>query len=197
MSTPTYPLDFSAIRAAFAQAIEQATGLVAIVEQPEDQDNPRPPLPYMSYLITSPAAKSGDDSKDYDASTGLVNSGGQRKMTAEFNCYGLTNANASPPVYGHEQAYSLMGLWQTALDSVPVQEMLRAAGIAVWVIGNVADLSQLLNTGTEGRANLEVTFGVAMNLEQDFGCIETVTVDGQITTDQGNLVDTDTVVTKP
>jgi hypothetical protein len=179
-ATPVFPVDYDKLRRAMVVEVQKITGLTCIMEQPETQDTPRPANPYFSMLITGPAGKSGDDSKDNvlddqgNPTTGW-NSGGVRKMTVGFNAYGRT----------HEEAYSYMGLLQTSLDLQNVQEDLRRAGIAVWVIGAVADLSQLLNTGYEGRAHMEVQFGIAMNLSSDLGAIETAVVEGAVDTGSG------------
>lgn len=101
-------------------------------------------------------------------------------MTVSFNCMGET----------HEEAYNLMALWQAQLDTPNVQEDLRRAGIAVWLIGNVADLSQLLETGYEGRSQMECTFGVAANITQVLGEMDSVEVKGKIT-DGVTVISTD------
>lgn len=169
-------IDFNAIRTALVRQVQSVTGLTTILSEPETQDERRPgvsgppSLPYFSLKILQPGAKSGDDDKRYVSNT-TWNSGGVRKMTVEFDCYGNS----------HEEAYNWMATWQTALDLEDVQMNLRMAGIAVWVIGDVADLSALLNTGYEGRAHLECTFGIAMNLQSDLGSIETVPIEGTVT----------------
>lgn len=178
MPTPIFPIDFNKIRIAFARELQKVCMLPAnqvILSEGEIPDVPRPCKPYFSFKLITPAAKNGDDSKDnvLDAqgnSTTKWNSGGVRKMTVAFDCYGLS----------HEEAYNYMGLWQTALDLEDIQEDLRRAGIAVWTIGTVADLSQLLNTGYEGRAHMECTFGIAMNLVSDLGEEASVTVQGTV-----------------
>lgn len=175
---PIFPVSFDKIRIAFIREIQKVCLLDndhVITAEPESQDWIRPSLPYFSMKITNPSAKNGDDSKDsvldnMGNPTSVVNSGGVRKMTVAFDCYGNS----------HEEAYDYMSLWQTALDLANIQEDLRRAGVAVWVIGNVADLSQLLNTGYEGRAHLECTFGIAMNLRSDLGEIDTVPIDGSL-----------------
>lgn len=180
--TPTFPTDFNNYRIAFAREIQLITGLTALYEEPETQGVDRPAKPYMSFKFTTPAAKNGDDTKssvldDEGNPTTFVNSGGVRKMTVSFNVYGNT----------HEESYNFMGLWQTRLDMDDVQEHLRAAGIAVGIIGNVADLSQLLNTGFEGRSHMECTFNIAMNYASDLGEMAIVPVNGDI--DLGNSTD--------
>ena len=78
-----------------------------------------------------------------------------------------------------------MGALQGFLDQVPTQAVLRKAGIAVWLLGAVADVSALLNTGYEGRAQMDVQFGIASNMigtsAEDLGAIEKVTTTGEIT----------------
>jgi hypothetical protein len=170
MTNPTFPVDYNAIRKAIANEIMASCQLDSnnvILEEPEVQNVPRPKRPYMSFKITSPGVKSGDDSFDHDSGS-KWNVGGQRKMNISFNCYGKS----------HEEAYNYMSLWQAMLGTEPVMGRLRRAGIAVWIIGELADLSLLLNTGYEGRSHLDVSFGIASNILSDFGLIESVEVDG-------------------
>lgn len=186
-----FPIDFNLIRKTIANEITKVTGLIAIVAEPEQQDSRRPAKPYFDFKLTTPAAKSGDDTKStvldqFGEPTTFVNSGGVRKMTVEFNCFGTS----------HEEAYNYMGLWQTALDLANIQEDLRRAGIAVWIIGNLVDLSQLLNTAYEGRSHMECTFGIAMNLVSDLGQMDTVPIAGQVDSGKAiNNIDTTVVET--
>lgn len=200
--TPTAPqparlpgIDFNTVRAAFAREIQRVSGLDqnrVVYKEAEAPNSPRPKPPYIAFKITTPSAKSGDDSKQnvldsQGNGTTIWNSGGVRQMTVEFDCYGRS----------HEEAYNYMSLWQTALDLEDVQAILRQVGVAVWVIGTVADLSALLNTAYEGRAHMDCTFGIAMNLQSDLGAIEIVPVAGKVTTDQGVIEDIDVTVTLP
>lgn len=98
-------------------------------------------------------------------------------MSISFHCY------AAQP----EDAYNLMATWQAELDEPTTQEVLRRALIAVWTIGGVADLSQLLNTGYEARSQMDVQFGVASNLEKDLGSIEHIEIAGDVDTNQGHV----------
>jgi hypothetical protein len=181
-------IDYNLIRQTLAQQIQAVTGLTAVLEEAESAYDQRPKLPYFSFKITQPGLKSGDDSKQYVQGTASTfNSGGCRKMMVDFNCYAIS----------HELAFNYMATWQTALDLEDIQQNLRAVGIAVWVIGNVADLSKLLNTGYEGRSHLECSFGVAMNLHSDLGYISTVPVAGEVTTDQNEQVPISTTVIEP
>lgn len=183
--TPVFSIDFVAIRKAFTDLMQESLLLDqdhVVFEEDEYVGGVqnRPSLPYASLKITTPAAKYGDDSKDNvkDAKGNLTtkwNSGGPRKMTVSFHFYGRS----------HEEAYNYGSLWQSVLDTWPAQDDLRQSGVAVWDIGNVADLSQLLNTGYEGRAHLESTFGIAANIQTDSGEVQTVNTQGTVLTDSG------------
>lgn len=172
-------VDFNVIRKMIANEIQKVTNLVAILEEPESTQAPRPRLPYFSFKLTTPAAKTGDDSSQlvansYSGGKAQYSSGGVRRMSLSFHCYAEE----------HESAYNFMALWQSALELKGVQEDLRKVGIAVWIIGNVADLSQLLNTGYEARAQMDVQCGLAINLVETLGTVGTVNIDGTI--DKGN-----------
>jgi hypothetical protein len=178
----TLPLDFNTVRKTLVDEVQRVTGLTCILDEPEGPEvSPRPCKPYMSFKITSPAVKSGDDSNQNvpDESghpTNIWNRGGQRKMVIDFNSYGTS----------HEEAYNYMGLWQIALEQETTQEVLRRAGIAVWLNGSIRDLSQLLSTAYEGRANMSVEFGITFNLTEELTDIHEVNVTGETVTDQGN-----------
>lgn len=171
------PINFDLVRTAVIHEMQAVTELVCITEEPETQDAPRPDVPYMSMKVIVPGKKFGDDTQVQNGNDDkLVDIGGQRRMTVSFHSYGRS----------HEEAAGFMALWQTSLDLAEVQESLRRAGIAVWTIGDVADNSQLLNTGYEGRAQMDCTFGIASNLAgvPGTGVIEKVTGTGTVTTDQ-------------
>lgn len=181
----TYKLtpDFNQIRATIAREIVKVTGLSSnqvVLEEPEQINAPRPQKPYFGFKITTPGARYGDDSKtnvldNMGNPTEVWNSGGPRKMTIDFHCFGKS----------HEEAYNLMCLWQSALDLEDIQSDLRSAGIAVWIIGTVADLSALLNTGYEGRAHMDCQFGLAFNIQSNLGEIDSGAVEGTVNFDGG------------
>ena len=178
----TFPIDFDLIRKTVANAVKTATTLTCVLEEPKEQNFPRPVLPYFSFKLTTPAAKEGDDSLEYVSGT-TYNRGGQRQMTISFNCYSVTA----------EESYKYMALWQSSLETDTVQEILRAKGIAIWLVGGVADLSKLLNTGYEGRAQMDVTFGIASNIVEDLGRISQVEIEGTVEADGDEITQTFTV----
>lgn len=170
------PIDYNLIRKTFSNEIQRVTSTITVLEEATIQGAPRPQLPYFSFKLTTPGAKSGDDSQYYVANT-TFGRGGIRKMTISFHCYAQEQ----------ETAYNLMALWQGSLELFQTQANLKAAGVAVWLIGNVADLSQLLNTGYEGRSQMDVQFGVASNLTENLGEIDTAEITGTVDTLQGTV----------
>ena len=184
---PTLPLNFFSLRKTLIDEVQRVTGLTCIVDQPETQGVNRPIKPYMSLRTIGPAVKKGDDAHWQNPGTRGWNVGGQRKMTVQFNCFGNE----------HEEAYNYMSVVQSALETETTQANLRAGGIAVWLNGNVNDLSLLLNTGFEGRSQMDVAFGVAANVNEDLSYIESVTVTGEVTSDQGEETTLTDTVTQP
>lgn len=169
-----FPVDYAALRIALVREVKKATGVECIVEETTVQGAKRPEKPYMSFKITSPGIKWGDDSP-HGEEDGAVTMGGQRSMNVSFHSYGNDR----------DQAYGLMSLWQASLDLSTVQERLRRSGIAVWLIQTLAEASELLNTGWEGRAQLDVQFGIASNLTEEPGEIDEVSgIEGSVDTDQ-------------
>lgn len=167
------PVDYVALRKALVKEVKRATGVECIVEEVTVQGAQRPEKPYMSFKILSPGIKWGDDSP-HGSDGPVVNVGGQRSMAVSFHSYGNDR----------DEAYGLMSLWQACLDQRTTQEKLRKAGIAVWTIQTLADASELLNTGWEGRAQMDAQFGIASNLSEDQGEIDSVGLEGSIDTDK-------------
>lgn len=181
MSGLTPPVQFSDFRKAIVAIVEQVTGLKCIRLQPSTPDAPRPPLPYFGYKITTPGKARGEPSfQSFSASN--FNYGQQMEMIVSFQCYAKDQ----------DDAYSYMVLWQNALNLANVLEDLRRKGLAVWDFSDVADLSELLNTGYEGRAHLDVNFGYASNLGADLGEIAEAQIQGQ-----GEVSEIDMDIIKP
>lgn len=188
MPPPSPPIDYDAIRATLVQAVMAACGLDqqhVIMAEPEEPGAPRPPRPYFTLKVTTPGARFGDDSPDNLAGTTLWNYGGQRAMTVSFNTYGTS----------HEEAHGYMALWQASLDTPPTYQALGLGGIAVWKPGAVADLSMLLNTAFEGRAQMDVVFGIASNLVVDLGSIGSANISGQADTGGGTQAPLNVTIT--
>jgi hypothetical protein len=170
---PTFPIDYDAMRRAIVRAIQAATGLEqngVIMEQPESPGIPRPPRPFISFGFLVPAARTGGDSIDGNVG-GLWNLGGQRTITLSINSYGRS----------HEEAYGYLSLLAARLDGDPaVYGILQAAGMAVFLPGQIQDLSAIVGVDYEGRAQMDCTLGVASNILIDQGSITSAPVAGAV-----------------
>lgn len=172
--------DFNQIRVAICTVLYESIGMKqnqVMYEEPEVPNSPRPELPYIGFKITVPGARYGDDAKqtvldDMGQPTTKVRSFGPRRMTIVFDAYGRS----------HEEAYGLMSLLASALDEETTIDYLNYLGISVSIIGTVADLSALLNTGYEGRAHLDCQFLITAGVTSDLGEIEKIPVQGQVDT---------------
>lgn len=175
---PFFPIEFNAIRKALVNLIQGITGIPCIVEERKGQTTvktPRPPLPYCSFKVTTPAGKIGTDAFQNilgteEAPSDVWNYGGVRKMVVSFKAY------AQIP----EEAYNYMALLEAAFDTDPVQSTLSASSIAFWESMGVVDISALLTAGYEGRASLDVAFGIPSSLNVSMGSIDSVAVSGEI-----------------
>lgn len=176
-------IDFANIRRGLVKAVETVTGRTCIASQPDEPNTPRPPLPYLTYNVTTAAGKEGDDHDEYvgDGTTTIHNRGGQRRLVVSFNCFAEST----------DEALTLMTTLQGSFELKGIQAVLRNYGIAVWTIGSVADFTALLQTGYEARTQMDVNFGVASNLTEDLGTVETVQVEPTVTDSGDQPVPTD------
>lgn len=163
------PIDFKAIRICLVRALEKAVGLTVIMEEPKVPNAPRPALPYLSLKLTTSSKRLGYDEERRPSDT-ETNTCGPRKMVASIQCYSAKDDDPG----------NYLALLQSKLQQSQMHDALDLGGIAVWTIGDVADLSQLLNTGYEARAQMDVSFGIAANLIEKVGYIETVIVSGEV-----------------
>lgn len=165
---PRFAIDYDALRVALVAAVRAATGLEqnhVIVAEPEQPGAPRPAAPFATLKIISGARAFGDDGAEQLSDT-LWRFRGPRAMVVSFQFFGRS----------HEEALAYAAHWQAALGLPTIQARLAQGGLAVWNQGAVADISALMQTGYEGRASIDVTFGIASTLEVDLGTIETAPV---------------------
>ena len=177
MPTPLFPIDYNAVRVALVRAVELVTQLDqnhVVTSEPEEADAPRPSNPYATIKILSPGIRYGWDWLE-DLGNGSYNLSGPRGILVSFNLYGRS----------HEEAYNYAALLSSAFRSEDVAGYLAQAGLSVWNIGAVTDISELLNTGYEGRANITCTFGTTSVYAQSPGYVQTVVVDGSVFLDNG------------
>lgn len=180
----TAPIDYVAVRTALAAAVRQATGLgqnAVVMMEPEEPIAPRPEVPFCAFKITSASIKSGWDTMRYahlaGDEAGVFTYSGPRGIVVSFQFFAPS----------HENAYGLAASLQAGLDQDAIWERLGASGLAVWRVDQVVDLSALLSTGYEGRAQLTVQFGTTAVSYVDVGTIGAVPLVGTVTEDTGDV----------
>jgi hypothetical protein len=172
------PIDYAAIRAALVKAMSLGTGLGTgqiIQAQAEQPNAPRPARPYATFQVKRSAIRNGMDAVVPAPAFGpsMYTYIGERGIDYDLTLYGQT----------HEQAYTLAASLQTSLGTEPINGVLGAVNASVWSVGDVMDLSALLNTGFEGRALLELELWTTSQMVIDLGSIETVNTLGIISVD--------------
>lgn len=174
-------IDFDAIRVALVAAVRLGVGLDhnhVIMMESEVAGAPRPSLPYMALKVTTAAMRRGNDACSVQAISAdgsrYESYSGSRQMNVSFQSFGQS----------HEQAYGMMALWQASLELPEVQELLRRSDVSIWQVGNVVDLTQLVGTGYEGRAQMDVFFGVLSNITTWTPSIRVASAEGTTYADQ-------------
>ena len=142
-----------------------------IVDRP---NTPRPKLPYFALLLTTPIQKVGSrDSREHVNDT-KWNIGGQRRFTLSVRSYVET---ADKNFF---QSQDLLAQLQDSLEDETRRTDLTTAGLAVWFSTDILDITELLETGFESRAQFDIEFGIASNRETDLGAIEKVKIQGTV-----------------
>jgi hypothetical protein len=100
--------------------------------------------------------------------------GGQREMVVSVQVFGNTQIHRS-------LAYQLTVDLNASLSKVTVLDRLRSAGVAVFNQGEVNNMTALEETEYEERAEFDILVGVAENVVDDPGIIETANVTPNVT----------------
>ena len=149
------------------------TGARVIIDRP---NVPRPKRPYFAILLTTPIQKGGarDHIQHQAGSDTIFEIGGQRRFTVSISVIDeMKNKNF----------FTVQNACQQLMDSledVNRRAPLTAAGLSVWFSTEILDVTELLETGYEPRAQFDLEMGIASNRTADLGAIEKVKVQGTI-----------------
>ncbi len=168
-------LDLAAFRQTVFDWASGESGLTTIFERP---NQPRPSTPYVSLnIVGGPVKQGGQQEVRFDDPTFSVNA--LLALTVSVKAYG--NQTNDP--------ISILTNLQLSLGKLEVLESLRSGGIAVWNEGPISDISEVLETGFEERANMDVLFAASHSTVTDGGLIEKVDLSGEVEADTGNTID--------
>ena len=142
----------------------------------QDQSAPRPEYPYGSLLITSgPRLASPQWEQRYATISGQP-AGEEVKITTCNLCYFDISCQAHVKRCDSRDP-NANAIWyinkaQGALGLISVQTILRTADIAYIRSSEVQNIDELISDAYVSRANIDVTFGAVLSIDEYTGYIE-------------------------
>ncbi len=187
------PLSFPAIESALVACVETASGLTGkVVLAP--QTAPQPAMPYATVRISGPRPAGGPWPRiiqSFDAAQPAGQEVGLQAVVDEELTVSLQVFTPLP--YGAASARALMAQIRVALALSTSLDPLRAAGLALVDVGDIQDLSALLDTAFQGRAAMDLRFLVADDVMERTGYVGSVGISGTVTTDGSSITVNKTV----
>jgi len=161
----------------FVSALEQtlaAENTIILAEELANENRTKPPKPYVSVkMIVGPGASGSDENL--------------RSVGGSFVLSSLRQFTISCQGYG-QGVHDSLALFQASLYAMGVKadgslnlgEYLKSVGVSIVERQVVQDLTAMLGTGFEKRAQLDIIVNIANNESIDIGVIEKVTFKGDI-----------------
>lgn len=162
------------LKAALVGILQDATGIMPFIF--EDQAGPRPESGnYGTLKLITPLVMEGQDSESYVANgtSTTVKTEGQRELILSVNIY-------------REDAFQKMALLQSKIQSRHFREKARfaakAQGQSFAFIDalSIQDLSALLNSNYEQRAQMDIRIRVVSSLSENLETVGQVALDGNV-----------------
>lgn len=141
---------------------------------------PRPTVPYVSLYLNSIVSVNQDWTEAEADSTGTVDMKGDRQFTLQVQGYG------GDPLTVLENI-------RTSLQKQTVLDNLRANGIAFYQSLNIADITDLVDSLFERRAQLDILFGIAQIYTDTPGYFDEIEVQEVIENQLGDIVYDETI----
>jgi hypothetical protein len=160
-------IDFEALGETLRRWLVLTTGLQddRVIYAHQTAPRPHPGAFAVLRLPVSLARLGMDDAEVWDA-TGNVTRIGHRRMPVQVDVIGVN-------------AHGLLAAALDGLQRYDVGELLTAQGLAVIDPGSVRDLTALLQTTWEARAQADVIFGLGVSSTEAVGYIAQVEYDGE------------------
>lgn len=146
---------------------------------------PRPTVPYVSLYLNSIVAINQDWTESRADSLGTVDMKGDRQFTLQVQGYG------GDPLTVLENI-------RTSLQKQTVLDNLRANGIAFYQSLTIGDITELVDSQFERRAQLDILFGIAQIYTDTPGYFDEVEIEGTVENQIGVVVYDETItITSP
>lgn len=160
------PLDFNVVKTnlySWASAVVP-NGMPIIFYEP---NAPRPVVPYVSLYMTSIITVNQDYSSPESDLLGFIDMKGDRQFTLQIQCYG-----SDPLTVLENMRISLQK--QTILDT------LRENGIVFYQSISITDISALIDSEYEKRAQMDVLLGIGQTYSDNPGYFDTIEIEEEI-----------------
>ena len=156
------------------------------------QNNLRPNKDYVVLDIVSPLSMTGFSDSIQHSSDSTFNVGGQRVFTLGIQYIVVDpNRNVRDDFFKAQEKMEIMR--DAMLDIVKLEDLHRQ-GLSVWSLGAILDLTEVIETGFEPRAQMDVIMGISSNRDAELGVIESVEYVANIQDEDGDE-DSDDLVT--
>lgn len=175
-------IDWTGVKSAIRGWFLPATGLADGAVIWANQTGPRPAVPFAEINFRAGITRLGAyDEERLDPNTaGNIIRVAQRKLTVSCHTYG-------------PGAIALMETAQEALDTYAARSALASGGLYVSDRGKIQDLTKLLETTFEERAQLDVVFALAAITNENVGAAAQISINGTFTNPDGQTSETFTV----
>lgn len=160
------PLDFSVVKQNlyfWAQSVVPI-GMPVIFYEP---NAPRPTQPYITLYLTSLVAVNQDYSSPSSDGVGEIYMKGDRQFTLQIQCYG------SDPI-------TILENMRISLQKQTILDTLRANGIVFYQSSVITDISELVDSEYERRAQMDVLFGIGQTYSDIPGYFDSIEIDEEI-----------------
>lgn len=166
----------TALEKAIYDFVTSATGIQWIWDKQDSQGSQKgekPVLPYGTMNISAGPSKVSYSSESYK----------ELDTFTYKHVYAFTLTLNS---YAQNDHLKILTDILSSIDLPTKQTILRSAGLAIWNIGDPIDISILQNTGHEMRGSVDIEMSYGVEIDDAPGEIQTVDIDGTLTTDAGN-----------
>lgn len=157
------PLNFDSVKSSLYQwaALVVPVGMPVIYYQP---NAPRPKIPYVSLYLTSIVAVNQDFTSSHADLSGDVYMKGDRNFTLQIQAYG-------------NDPLTVLENMRISLQKQSILDTLRANGIAFYQSLTISDISSLVDSQFEKRAQMDVLFGIGQTYSDQTGYFEDIEID--------------------
>lgn len=121
-----------------------------------EQNFPRPTIPYITFYLNTTNQLNNDWTSNHADSAGIVNMKGDRQFIVQLQAYG------GDPL-------TLLENIRTLLQRNTVLSLLAVSGIAYWSTLSILDITDLVDSKFERRAQMDLSFGIAQTYTDNPG----------------------------